>query len=87
MVLQAQRYAQEGFWGGVDVDLKKFFDRIHYDILMDRLARRIACKAILRLIRRYLQSGIMVDGVIIARDEGTSQGSPLLANVLLDEVD
>ncbi|HGP2816630.1 TPA: hypothetical protein ACLGW6_004970 [Salmonella enterica] len=57
---------------------------------MDRLARRIADKAVLWLIRRYLQSGIMVDGVIIARDEGRPQGgplSPLLANVLLDEVD
>lgn len=68
----------------------KFFDRVNHDILMDRLARRIADKAVLRLIRRYLQAGIMADGVVMACDEGTPQGgslSPLLANVLLDEVD
>jgi RNA-directed DNA polymerase len=89
-VLQAQRYAQEGFRVVVDVDLEKFFDRVNHDILMDRLARRIADKAVLRLIRHYLQAGIMTDGVVMARDEGTPQGgplSPLLANVLLDEVD
>lgn len=89
-VLQAQRYAQDGFRVVVDVDLEKFFDRVNHDILMDRLARRIADKAVLRLIRRYLQAGIMADGVVMARDEGTPQGgplSPLLVNVLLDEVD
>ncbi|NZD29010.1 group II intron reverse transcriptase/maturase [Escherichia coli] len=89
-VLQAQRYAQDGFRVVVDVDLEKFFDRVNHDILMDRLARRIADKAVLWLIRRYLQAGIMADGVVMARDEGTPQGgplSPLLANVLLDEVD
>ncbi|WP_261628330.1 reverse transcriptase domain-containing protein [Escherichia coli] len=89
-VLQAQRYAQDGFRGVVDVDPEKFFDRVNHDILMDRLARRIADKAVLRLIQRYLQAGIMADGVVMARDEGTPQGgplSPLLANVLLDEVD
>ncbi|EFP4586961.1 group II intron reverse transcriptase/maturase [Salmonella enterica] len=89
-VLQAQQYAQDGFRGVVDVDPEQFFDRVNHDILMDRLARRIADKAVLRLIRRYLQAGIMADGVVMARDEGTPQGgplSPLLANVLLDEVD
>ena len=89
-VRQAQRYAQEGYRTVVDVDLEKFFDRVNHDVLMDRLARRVADKAVLRLIRRYLQAGIMADGVVIARDEGTPQGgplSPLLANVLLDEVD
>lgn len=89
-VLQAQRYAQDGFRVVVDVDLEKFFDRVNHDILMDRLARRIADKAVLRLIRRYLQAGIMADGVVMARDEETPQDgplSPLLANVLLDEVD
>ncbi|EKT4207206.1 TPA: group II intron reverse transcriptase/maturase [Salmonella enterica] len=89
-VLQAQRYAQDGFRVVVDVDLEKFFDRVNHDILMDRLARRIADKAVLRLIRRYLQAGIMADGMVMARDEGTPQGgplSPLLANVLLDKVD
>ena len=74
----------------VDVDLEKFFDRVNHDILMDRLAKRIADKAVLRLIRRYLQAGIMANGVVTERAEGTPQGgplSPLLANVLLDEVD
>jgi RNA-directed DNA polymerase len=69
---------------------RSFFDRVNHDILMDRLAKRIADKRILRLIRRYLQAGIMGDGVVVERSEGTPQGgalSPLLANVLLDEVD
>ena len=89
-VLQAQRYVQEGFQVVVDVDLEKFFDRVNHDILMDRLAKRIADKAVLRLIRQYLQAGIMAGGVVMDRSEGTPQGgplSPLLANVLLDEVD
>jgi len=89
-VLQAQSYAQEGYRVVVDVDLEKFFDQVNHDILMDRLAKRIADKAILRLIRRYLQAGIMANGVVMDRSEGTPQGgplSPLLANVLLDEVD
>lgn len=89
-VRQAQRYAQEGFQVVVDVDLEKFFDRVNHDVLMERLARRIDDKAVLRLIRRYLQAGIMANGVVMAREEGTPQGgplSPLLANVLLDEVD
>lgn len=89
-VRRAQHYAQEGYRVVVDVDLEKFFDRVNHDILMDRLARRIADKAVLRLIRRYLQAGIMMNGVVLERAEGTPQGgplSPLLANVLLDEVD
>ena len=89
-VRRAQRCAQEGFRVVVDVDLEKFFDRVNHDILMDRLARHISDKAVLRLIRRYLQAGIMADGVVLDRVEGTPQGgplSPLLANVMLDEVD
>lgn len=89
-VRQAQQYAQQGYRIVVDVDLEKFFDRVNHDILMNRLAKRIADKAVLRLIRRYLQAGIMSDGVVIERTEGTPQGGPLspfLANVLLDEVD
>src|SRR5262249_20200913 len=60
-VLRARRYAQEGYRVVVDVDLEKFFDRVNHDILMDRLARRITDKATLRLVRRYLQAGIMVN--------------------------
>ncbi len=89
-VLQAQRYVQEGRQVVVDVDLEKFFDRVNHDILMDRLSRRIDDKAVLRLIRRFLRAGVMMDGAVQARTEGTPQGgplSPLLANVLLDEVD
>lgn len=89
-VLQAQRHVQEGWSVVVDVDLEKFFDRVNHDVLMDRLAKRIADKAVLRLIRCYLEAGIMDAGVTTERYEGTPQGgpiSPLLANVLLDEVD
>jgi group II intron reverse transcriptase/maturase len=72
------------------VDLEKFFDRVNHDILMDRLQKRVADVGVIRLIRAYLNSGIMDGGVVIERHEGTPQGgplSPLLANVLLDEVD
>ncbi len=89
-VLEAQQYVQAGYRTVVDVDLEKFFDRVNHDILMDRLARRIADKRVLRLIRRYLQAGILAHGVHSERSEGTPQGgplSPLLANVLLDDVD
>jgi RNA-directed DNA polymerase len=89
-VREAQKYIQEGYAWVVDVDLEKFFDRVHHDVLMSRLAKRIADKRVLRLIRHYLEAGILVEGVVMARDRGTPQGgplSPLLANVLLDEVD
>jgi RNA-directed DNA polymerase len=89
-VLTAQRYVQDGYRVVVDVDLEQFFDRVNHDVLMDRLAKRIADRAVLRLIRRYLEAGVMGGGVVIERFEGTPQGgplSPLLANVLLDEVD
>lgn len=74
----------------VDVDLEKFFDRVNHDILIDRLQKCIGDAGVIRLIRAYLNSGIMSDGVVQARYQGTPQGgplSPLLANVLLDEVD
>src|SRR5665213_3328976 len=89
-VLEAQQYVQAGYRTVVDVDLEKFFDRVNHDILMDRLAKRIVDKRVLRLIRRYLHAGILAHGVHSERHEGTPQGgplSPLLANVLLDEVD
>jgi RNA-directed DNA polymerase len=89
-VLEAQRYVQAGYRTVVDVDLETFFDRVNHDILMDRLAKRIADRRVLRLVRRYLQAGILAQGVYSERFEGTPQGgplSPLLANVLLDEVD
>ena len=89
-VLAAQSYVQSGRRVVVDVDLEKFFDRVDHDILIDRLQKRIGDAGVIRLIRAYLNSGIMVDGVVQQRMRGTPQGgplSPLLANVLLDEVD
>lgn len=89
-VLEAQRYVQAGYRVVVDVDLAKFFDRVNHDILIDRLRKRIADTGVIRLVRAYLNSGIMVGGVVQERYQGTPQGgplSPLLANVLLDEVD
>jgi RNA-directed DNA polymerase len=89
-VMAARRYVQEGRRWVVDVDLEKFFDRVNHDVLMGRLAKRIADRRVLGLIRRYLDAGVMVEGVVMERQEGTPQGgplSPLLANVLLDEVD
>lgn len=89
-VRAAQRYIQEGRRWVVDVDLEAFFDRVNHDVLMSRLALRIADRRLLRLIRHYLDAGIMAHGVVMDRHEGTPQGgplSPLLANVLLDEVD
>jgi len=89
-VRAAQRYIQEGRVIVVDLDLEQFFDRVQHDVLMERLARRIEDRRLLRLIRRYLEAGVLAGGVTKERYEGTPQGgplSPLLANVLLDEVD
>jgi RNA-directed DNA polymerase len=88
---QARKYvAQEGREFVVDLDLEKFFDRVNHDILMSRIACRIGDKLLLRIIRRYLRADLMQDGVCVTRDEGTPQGgplSPLLANLLLDDLD
>ncbi len=89
-VKAAQTYVQSGRRVVVDVDLEKFFDRVNHDIVMDRLQKRIHDAGVIRLIRAYLNSGIMDGGVVQQRMQGTPQGgplSPLLANVLLDEVD
>ncbi len=89
-VCEAQRYIQEGRRVVVDVDLEKFFDRVNHDVLMGKLSVRIEDKRMLGLIRHYLEAGIMANGVVVERIEGTPQGGPLspfLANVLLDEVD
>jgi RNA-directed DNA polymerase len=88
---QARKYvAQEGREIVVDLDLEKFFDQVNHDILMSRIARRIGDKRLLRIIRRFLQADMMQDGVCVTRDQGTPQGgplSPLLANLLLDDLD
>jgi RNA-directed DNA polymerase len=89
-VLAAQQYVQQGYRVVVDVDLEKFFDRINHDVLIDRLQKRIGDAGVIRLIRAFLNAGIMHNGVVAERERGTPQGgplSPLLANVLLDEVD
>src|ERR1051326_3836407 len=87
---RAREHVVAGHRFVVDMDLEKFFDRVNHDILMSRLARRIGDKRILRLIRRYLQAGMMEGGLVSPRAEGTPQGgplSPLLSNILLDELD
>jgi len=89
-VCAAQKYIQEGRRWVVDVDLEKFFDCVNHDVLMGKLAKRIEDKRMLKLIRRYLEAGMMADGVVMQRHEGTPQGgplSPMLANLLLDDVD
>lgn len=89
-VRKAQEYVQSGNAIVVDMDLEKFFDRVNHDILMARLAKRINDKRLLKIIRRFLQAGIMQSGVCVQRSEGTPQGgplSPLLSNILLDDLD
>jgi RNA-directed DNA polymerase len=89
-VRQAQAYIREGREWVVDLDLEKFFDRVNHDRLMARLARRITDKRVLKLIRAYLHAGVLEDGLVSPSWEGTPQGgplSPLLSNVVLDELD
>jgi len=89
-VIEAQGYINQGRRWVVDVDLEKFFDLVNHDVLMGKLAKRIADTRVLGLIRRFLQAGILANGVAMERHMGTPQGgplSPLLANVLLDHVD
>jgi RNA-directed DNA polymerase len=87
---QARKYVEDGYTYVVDIDLSKFFDRVNHDRLMSRLATRIQDKRVLKLIRAYLNSGVLVGGVVEQAKEGTPQGgplSPLLANIVLDELD
>ena len=89
-VAQAQSHVAEGYEWVVDIDLEKFFDRVNHDILMDRVARRISDKRLLRLIRAYLNAGVMENGLVGPTDEGVPQGGPLcplLSNLVLDEFD
>ena len=87
---QASRHVSEGGTVVVDLDLEKFFDRVNHDILMSRVARRVGDKRVLRITRRFLEAGLLQHGVCVERYEGTPQGgplSPLLANLLLDDLD
>jgi RNA-directed DNA polymerase len=89
-VAQAQRYIAEGYGIVVDLDLEKFFDRVNHDMLMARIAARVSDKRVLRLIRAFLNAGVMEGGLVHPVDEGTPQGgplSPLLSNIVLDDLD
>jgi RNA-directed DNA polymerase len=89
-VAKAQEYMAEGYTWVADLDLEKFFDRVNHDKLMGLVAKRITDKRVLKLIRAFLNAGVMEDGLVSAIDEGTPQGgplSPLLSNIMLDELD
>ncbi len=89
-VRQIKGFIEEGYRVAVDVDLSKFFDRVNHDILMNRLSRFIADKGLLKLIGRYLRAGVLIEGKLCPTPEGVPQGgplSPLLANVVLDDLD
>ncbi len=82
--------SKEGYRWVVDIDLEKFFDKVNHDKLMGILAKTIKDRILLKLIRRYLQSGVMINGVVMETDMGTPQGgplSPLLSNIMLHELD
>ena len=89
-IMAARNYIEQGKGWTVDIDLEKFFDRVNHDKLMSLVAKKIKDNRVLRLIRKYLESGIMLNGVKVKSEEGTPQGgplSPLLANIMLDELD
>jgi RNA-directed DNA polymerase len=89
-VTQAQQYVEQGYGWVLDIDLEKFFDRVNHDKLMGKVAKRISDKRLLKIIRAFLNAGVMANGLVSATTEGTPQGgplSPLLSNIVLDELD
>jgi RNA-directed DNA polymerase len=89
-IAEAQQYQAEGYGWVVDIDLEKFFDRVNHDRLMSRLAERVSDKRMLKLIGGFLRAGVLEVGVVSPSEEGTPQGgplSPLLSNIVLDELD
>ncbi|WP_077212863.1 group II intron reverse transcriptase/maturase [Bacillus dakarensis] len=89
-VRKAKGYIKDGYRWVVDMDLEKFFDKVNHDRLMSKLSKRVYDKPLLKLIRKYLQAGVMINGVVSSTEEGTPQGgplSPLLSNLVLDELD
>jgi group II intron reverse transcriptase/maturase len=89
-VQQAQTYIAEGYDWVVDIDIEKFFDRVNHDMLMAKVVRVVKDKRVLKLIRAYLESGVMISGVVMETNEGTPQGgplSPLLSNIMLNDLD
>jgi RNA-directed DNA polymerase len=89
-VAAAQSFIAEGYRWVVDLDLEKFFDRVHHDLLMGRIAKRVDDPRLLRLLRAFLNAGVLEDGLVSPTDEGTPQGgplSPLLSNIVLDDLD
>jgi retron-type reverse transcriptase len=88
--LHGKTFRENDYRFGVDIDLSKFFDRVNHDRLMSRLALKVTDKRVLKLIRKYLECGVIVDGLEEATEEGTPQGgplSPLLSNIVFDELD
>jgi RNA-directed DNA polymerase len=89
-VAKAREYIEQGYMWVVDIDIEKFFDNVNHDMLMARVAGKVKDKRVLKLIRAYLNAGVMENGVVVEKHEGTPQGgplSPLLSNILLDDLD
>lgn len=89
-VEKARQYIVDGYEWVVDIDLEDFFNRVNHDMLMARVARKVEDKRVLRLCRRYLECGVLINGAVVTTDEGTPQGgplSPLLSNIMLDDLD